>query len=58
MNGDGYSGIHEVTVSSINKCVPNVNRLDLYHNVVLAGGTTKITHFQDRFKKEVKELAG
>ena len=49
-------GLADLIYDSIMKCDMDV-RKDLYHNIVLAGGTTLIPGFVDRLKKELSALA-
>jgi len=49
-------GIHKLTFSSIMKCDVDI-RKDLYHNIVLSGGTTMFNGIADRMQKEIKALA-
>ena len=41
---------------SIEKCDPDL-RINLYNNIVLAGGTTVMPGFKDRFEDEIIRLA-
>ncbi|PVU94338.1 hypothetical protein BB560_005945 [Smittium megazygosporum] len=56
MLGLECSGIHESTYNSIMKCDLDV-RKDLYHNIVLSGGTTMFPGIADRMQKEISSMA-
>ena len=45
-------GIVEMAYHSIEKCDPDL-RINLYNNIVLAGGTTVMPGFKDRFEDEI-----
>lgn len=49
-------GIHETTYNSIMKCDVDI-RKELYHNIVLSGGTTMYANLNERITKEVSRLA-
>ena len=53
--GEESQGIHEVLSNSILKCDMDLRRT-LYHNIVLAGGSTLFKGFGDRLMSEVKRL--
>jgi actin-related protein len=53
LNGNEVLGIHEQLNKSINKCDIDIRR-DLYHNIILSGGTTMFPGMKDRIEKEVK----
>jgi len=50
------SGIHEMAYNTIMKCDIDI-RKDLYHNVVLSGGTSMFPGLADRLTKEITALA-
>ena len=50
------AGIHETTYNSIMKCDVDIRR-DLYHNMVLSGGSTMFPGTADRMQKEICNLA-
>lgn len=50
-----YKGVHEVAFDTIAKCNIDV-KSKLYNDIVLTGGTTLMNGFQERLKKELKEL--
>ncbi|KAL7086105.1 hypothetical protein ACP275_14G319300 [Erythranthe tilingii] len=54
--GKEASGIHEAVYKSIMKCDVD-KRKDLYGNVVLSGGSTMFSGFEDRLRKEITGLA-
>lgn len=49
-------GVHELLFESTQLCNLIV-RPDLYRNIVLVGGCTLISGFEDRFKREIEALA-
>ena len=49
-------GIARLAYHSIEKCDSDL-KINLYNNVVLAGGTTLIKNFDQRFNFELKQLA-
>lgn len=55
--GDGQviEGLHKSIIDSISRCDQQI-RLDLFKNVVLAGGTTLLEGFRDRVKKELTAI--
>ncbi|EYU36848.1 hypothetical protein ABFS82_14G305900 [Erythranthe guttata] len=50
------SGIHEAVYESIMKCDVD-KRKDLYGTIVLSGGSTMFSGFEDRLRKEITGLA-
>ncbi len=50
-------GIANLAYKSIEKCDSDL-KVNLYNNVVLAGGTTLMRNFRERFDFELKSLAG
>jgi len=54
--GSMAPGIAKMTFDSIEKC-DNDLKINLYNNIVLAGGTTLLPGFQERFEYEIKSLA-
>ena len=50
------AGIHDTTYNSIMKCDVDIRR-DLYHNMVLSGGSTMFPGIADRMQKEICSLA-
>lgn len=53
---DCKGGIARIAYESIDKCDSDL-RVDLYNNIVLAGGTTMMKGFVERFEYEMKKLA-
>jgi len=49
-------GVHEIIYNSIMKCDVDI-RNDLYKNIVLSGGSTMFSGFEDRLKKGIVSLA-
>eukprot|EP01125_Pyxidicula_operculata_P003483 TRINITY_DN143_c1_g1_i2.p2 TRINITY_DN143_c1_g1~~TRINITY_DN143_c1_g1_i2.p2 ORF type:complete len:416 (+),score=91.40 TRINITY_DN143_c1_g1_i2:148-1248(+) len=49
-------GIHECVRAAIQNTDQDLYQ-DLYHNIVLSGGSTLIRGFEDRFKKEITNVA-
>ncbi len=49
-------GVHELTYNSIMKCEVDTRR-DMYHNIVLSGGTTMFPGIAERMEKEISALA-
>jgi len=49
-------GISSMAFKSIEKCDSDL-KMNLYDNIVLAGGTTMLPGFKDRFEFEIKSLA-
>lgn len=49
-------GIVEMAYHSIEKCDPDL-KTNLYNNIVLAGGTTVMPGFKERFEDEIIRLA-
>jgi len=54
--GKEYGGVHKLCYGSIQKSEVDI-RKELYGNIVISGGTTLISGFQERLLKEVKALA-
>ncbi|KAK7113159.1 actin, non-muscle 6.2-like [Littorina saxatilis] len=54
--GMEMAGMHESCYNSILKCDVDI-RKDLYHNIVLSGGTTMFPGIADRMTREVASLA-
>lgn len=54
--GDCEGGIANLALKSIEKCDSDL-KISLYNNVVLAGGTTLMKNFYERFDNELKRLA-
>jgi actin-related protein len=50
------AGIHELAYNSIMKCDVDI-RKDLYHNIVLAGGSSMFPGLSDRIQRELTSLA-
>ncbi|KAK7268585.1 hypothetical protein RIF29_21286 [Crotalaria pallida] len=48
-------GIHEMAYNFVMKCNISIRR-DLYHNIVLSGGSTMLPGFANRIAKEVTSL--
>jgi actin len=53
---DKTLGIHEIIYNSIIKCDIDV-RSHFYQNIILSGGTTMFSGFEERLKKEISILA-
>eukprot|EP01132_Coremiostelium_polycephalum_P003573 gene3573-4452_t len=53
--GMDVNGIHHLVNDSINSCDIDI-RKDLYHNIVLSGGSTTPKGFETRLEKELKYL--
>jgi len=51
-----HGGIAYLAYKSIEKCDTDL-KINLYNNIVLAGGTTLLKNFRDRFDYEVREFA-
>lgn len=56
INSSECKGIHETTYQSIMDCDVDI-RKELYHNIVLSGGTTMYANLNERITKEVSKLA-
>ena len=54
--GGEEKGMVDMAYHSIEKCDPDL-RINLYNNIVLAGGTTVMPGFKDRFEDEIIRLA-
>jgi len=54
--GKEYSGVHQLTYDSIQKCDIDI-RKDLYLNIVLSGGSTMFPGIDKRLNKEMTSLA-
>ena len=50
-------GVVRMAFESIEKCDSDL-RINLYNNIVLAGGTTLLPGFKERFERDILELAG
>jgi actin-related protein len=48
-------GIAQMTATSIDKCDSDL-KLKLYENIVLAGGTTVMPGFRERFEDEIIKI--
>lgn len=55
-NGDKLEGISEMAFRSIEKC-DNDLKINLYNNIVLAGGSTLMPGFKERFEMEICQMA-
>ena len=53
---DGFSGFQSLLKRAINASEMDIRR-DLYKNILCTGGTTQMKGFEQRFKKEVEEIA-
>jgi len=51
--GKDVPGIHKLVQTAIDSC-PMDTRDELYNNIVVSGGNTLWTNFQDRFKQELE----
>lgn len=49
-------GIHHLAFNAIEKCDSDL-KINLYNNIVLAGGSTLMKGFTDRFDSEIRGLA-
>lgn len=49
-------GLAELAYASIEKCDPDL-KINLYNNIVLAGGSTVMPGFKERFEEEIIKLA-
>lgn len=56
VNGREVIGIHEMACKSIDKCDSDL-RINLYNNIVLAGGSTVMPGFRERFEDEIFKKA-
>mmetsp|Transcript_17582 Transcript_17582/g.16811 ORF Transcript_17582/g.16811 Transcript_17582/m.16811 type:complete len:123 (-) Transcript_17582:53-421(-) len=54
--GSQEDGISQIAYKSIEKCDSDL-KINLYNNIVLAGGTTLLPGFLERFDYEIKNLA-
>lgn len=54
--GSSVDGIAETTFKSIEKCDVDL-KINLYNNIVLAGGTTMLPGFVERFDDEIRNVA-
>lgn len=52
----GKGGIARIAYESIEKCDSDL-KISLYNNIVLAGGTTLMKGFSERFDAEIRNLA-
>ncbi|KAK7268621.1 hypothetical protein RIF29_21323 [Crotalaria pallida] len=56
--GINAAGVHEMIYNSIIKCNVDKNiKRELYHHIVLSGGSTMMPGFADRITKEITALA-
>lgn len=55
--GSKAKGIAQIAYDSIEKCDSDL-KIVLYNNIELAGGSTMIPGFYERFDEEIKRLAG
>ena len=51
--GSELSGLANIAFQAIEKC-DNDLKINLYNNIVLAGGTTLLPGFTERFREEIK----
>jgi len=49
-------GLHQMAAKSIDKCDSDL-KINLYNNIVLAGGSTVMPGFKERFEKEINIIA-
>lgn len=49
-------GLHQMAAKSIDKCDSDL-KINLYNNIVLAGGSTIMPGFKERFEKEINIIA-
>ena len=54
--GSNKKGIAEMAFTSIEKCDSDL-KINLYNNIVLAGGTTVMNGFKDRFEEDIFAMA-
>jgi len=50
-------GIAQLAYKAIEKCDPDL-QISLFNNIVLAGGTTMLPGYKERFEHELIQLAG
>lgn len=50
-----YPGVHELVVNSIKKCDIDI-RKTLFNSIVVAGGTSMFTGFNERLHKSIQKL--
>lgn len=53
---DGFNGFQNLVQKSINTADMDIRR-DLYKNILCTGGNTLLKNFEDRFVKEIQEIA-
>lgn len=51
-----WPGVHEMVINSIRKCDIDV-RKTLYNSIIVAGGTSLLTGFNERLHKSIQKLA-
>ena len=56
ITGSEDLGIAQIAYNSIEKCDPDL-KINLYNNIVLAGGSSLLPNFPERFDYEIKTLA-
>lgn len=54
-SGDLKGGIAKLAFESIKQCDSDL-KVSLYSNIVLAGGTTMMNGFAERFEKEMRDM--
>ncbi len=52
----GVDGVASISHLAIEKCDSDL-KINLYNNIVLAGGTTLMRGFTERFDQEIRNLA-
>ena len=55
--GEESLGIHQAIIDVINKKIDSAERVPLYGNIIITGGSSLLTGMQERLSKEVRELA-
>lgn len=56
IGGYDCKGIAEIAFDSIEKCDRDL-KTNLYNNIVLSGGSTMLSGFQERFDYEIRDLS-
>lgn len=54
-DGLNFEGIEKVIFNSIMKCKPEIQK-ELFFNIVLSGGTSKLRGLKERIQKEIVNL--
>ena len=53
--GLDHDGIHRLVYNTFTRCELEISR-DFLHNIVLSGGTTMLSHLDERLKNELEAL--